>query len=191
MDRDSRRIGATVRSARRLAAIVLTLLIVPVAASLSGLPAASAAVVLPAGFSLNPIATGQPERNLSNFEFLPGGGVMLMGRNGLLTVVSGDGPPRTLTTLPEPVSTLDVGAIGLTLAPDYATTGKLYTFYIRNTPAGRVLRISAWTASPPGDPTTLADERTIIEAPQTSGYHGGGTVLVAPDGNLLISIGDD
>ena len=160
-------------------------------AVLLAVPTAEAAVALPAGFSLQSVATGQPEGNLSNFEFLPGDGVMLLGRNGLVTVVSGDGPPRTLATLPGTASLGDLGALGLTLAPDYALSGKLYTMYAHDGPSGRVLRVSAWTASPPEDPTTLAGERIILDAPLGSAYHGGGTVLVAPDGKLLISVGDN
>lgn len=180
-------------SRSRLRPRTAVLLILAQFAVLLGAPPirAQAAVVVPAGFSLQSMATGQPEGNLSNFEFLPDDGVMLLGRNGLITVVSGDGPPRTLATLPGTSSTGDLGALGLTLAPDYALSGKLYTWYVRSAPSGRILRVSTWTASPPADPTALTGERTILEAPLTSAYHGGGTVLVAPDGKLLISVGDN
>ena len=52
------------------------------------------------------------------------------------------------------------------------------------------MRVSRWTAAPVDNPTTLGGEQVLLEVPFTSVYHGGGTVLVAPDGKLLISIGD-
>jgi glucose/arabinose dehydrogenase/chitodextrinase len=153
---------------------------------------ADAAVVIPAGFTPVPITTGQPGGNLTNFEFLPDDQVLTLGRDGRVTVVSNDAPPRTLATIPSVAHTGDLGALGLTLAPDYATTGKLYVLYAAVTAAGRVLRVSRWTASPADNPTSLSGEQILLQTPLlTSAYHGGGTVLVAPDGKLLVSIGDN
>ena len=152
---------------------------------------AVAAVALPPGFSLQSIATGQPDGNLTNFEFLPGGGVLMLGRNGLITVSTGGVPPRTLASLPGAASILDLGALGLTLARDYAVTGKLYTFYARDAAVGRVARVSSWTASPPVAPTSLSNEHVILESPLNAAYHAGGTVLEALDGSLLVSLGDN
>lgn len=52
---------------------------------------ATAAVVIPTGFTPVRIPTGQPAANLANFEFLPGGQVLTLGRDGLVTVVSDAG----------------------------------------------------------------------------------------------------
>ncbi len=179
------------RQSRKVFAFVLAWLLLLVTAPVIDMQAAEAAVALPAGFSLQSIATGQPEGSLTNFEFLPGDGVMTLGRSGLITVVSGDAPPRTLLSIPDIRAVGDLGALGLTLAPDYATSGRLYTWYTHNTANGFRLRVSRWTADPPADPTTLTGEQVIVEAPLQVNYHGGGTVLVAPDGNLLVSTGDN
>ncbi len=174
------------------ALLVVPLLIAGVVVSLPPADAAETAVVIPAGFTPVPIATGQPAANLTNFEFLPGERVLTLGRDGRLTVVSDDAPPRTLLTIPAVAHTGDLGALGLTLAPNYATTGRLYLQYARTTATGsRVMRVSRWTAAPVDNPTTLGGEQVLLEAPLSGVYHGGGTVLVAPDGKLLISIGDN
>ncbi|TCO49370.1 glucose/arabinose dehydrogenase [Kribbella antiqua] len=174
-----------------IAALIAPVLLVTVVQATSQ-DSADAAVSIPTGFTPVPIPTGQPEGNLTNFEFLPDDRVLTLGRDGQVTVVSNDAPPRTVTTIPNAAHTGDLGALGLTLAPDYATTGKLYVLYARDTADGRVLRVSRWTAEPAADPTSLTGEEVLLETPLlTSIYHGGGTVLVAPDGKLLVSIGDN
>ncbi|WP_344111094.1 PQQ-dependent sugar dehydrogenase [Kribbella alba] len=179
------------RSRTVIAALFAPVLLVTVVQA-SSPDSADAAVVIPAGFTPVPIATGQDPGSLSNFEFLPDERVLTLGRDGRVTVVSNDAAPRILTTIPSAAHTGDLGALGLTLAPDYATTGKLYLQYASDTAAGRVIRVSRWTATPAANPTSLAGEQVLLETPLlTSIYHGGGTVLVAPDGKLLVSIGDN
>jgi glucose/arabinose dehydrogenase len=179
-----------------LAALLVPVLLLTVL-QLSSSKSADAAVVYPAGFTPVQIDVNQTQGNLTNFEFLPGDGILTLGRDGRVTVVT-NGVPRILTTIPNVGHPGDLGALGLVLAPDYATTGKLYIQYTREIPATataplrRFHIVSRWTASPAADPTSLVEEQVLVQSPDlTSIYHGGGTVLVAPDGMLLISFGDN
>src|SRR5690349_4925724 len=86
----------------------------------------AAALTLPAGFRLVDHATGQAAYNLSNFTWLENGGLLTSGRDGTVTFVPAGGSPRVLTTVPTVRAVSDHGLLGLALANDYPTTGRVY-----------------------------------------------------------------
>src|SRR5213595_862528 len=93
--------------------------------------AAAAVPVLPAGFSLHAIPTGQAANDLTGFVELPDGGAITIGKCGKVTFVPTTGAPRTLITVPA-ACVQDIGLIGIALPPDFASTRQVYTFYSAN-----------------------------------------------------------
>ena len=88
---------------------------------------ASAAVpVLPAGFALEPVATGQAENDLTGFVELPTGGAITIGKCGKVTFVPVAAPPRQLATVPA-ACVQDIGLVGVALPPDFSTSRRVYT----------------------------------------------------------------
>lgn len=155
-------------------------------------PAASAAgATLPAGFVLRDQPSGQAANDLTDFAYLPDGSMLTTGKQGKVDWVGLDGQAHVLTTLGVN-SGGDLGLIGLAIAPDYATSHKIYL--ARSTPVVNgafTLRVASWTVTGATDPTGLSAEQVILEVPGISTVHGI-TGLVAPkDGTLWISFGDN
>ncbi len=171
--------------ARLFLAVLLALALTPAAPR-----PAEASATLPDGFRLESIATGQPAYNLSSFAFVPGG-MLTLGRSGLITMVPTGGAPRVIGTIPDVVVRSDLGALGLAVGPDFATTGFVYVAYNWRTPVAEFARISRWTLTPAAAPTAMGAEHVLLDdIRQDRPVHGIGTVLVAPDGALLVGMGD-
>ncbi len=171
-------------TARFFLAVLLALALTPAAPS-----PAEASATLPDGFRLESIATGQPAYHLSSFAFVPGG-MLTLGRSGLITMVPTGGAPREIGTIPDVVVRSDLGALGLAVGPDFATTGFVYLAYNWRTPEAEFSRISRWTLTPAAAPTAMGAEHVLLDVRQDRPVHGIGTVLVAPDGALLVGMGD-
>jgi hypothetical protein len=81
------------------------------------------------------------------------------------------------------------GLLGLAFAPDYATSGIFYVYYVD---LGGNLQLSRFLRSA-GDPD-LADpdsERLVLNIPHPSNSHNGGTIAFSPvDGMLYLGLGD-
>ena len=80
------------------------------------------------------------------------------------------------------------GLLSIALAPDFATTGKLYAFYAGSVTGGDI-QIDEFTAS--GDSAELASRRPVLTIEHSqSPNHNGGQLQFGPDGYLYISTGD-
>src|SRR3954471_2712608 len=133
------------------AAVALT------AATLAGTPA-NAATLSP-GFAVVDLPSGQAE-TLTDFAFAPDGSWFTIGKNGRVAWVSAAGEPRTLATLPV-VTVQDLGLTGLAVAPDYATSHKIYLARTMKVDGVRTMRLGAVTRQ--GDPqaTYPAPQRVV------------------------------
>jgi uncharacterized protein with LGFP repeats len=159
----------------------------------------AAALTLPAGFRLVDHATGQAAYNLSNFTWLENGGLLTSGRDGTVTFVPAGGSPRVLTTVPTVRAVSDHGLLGLALANDYPTTGRVYLAYDKGDPAGSGFGVvEEWRATPSASPTSFTRSATVLDGSsmspplaQVGRFHGIDSVEVAPDDTLFVSIGDD
>jgi glucose/arabinose dehydrogenase len=79
------------------------------------------------------------------------------------------------------------GLLSVALAPDYASSGRLYVFYTRR--GDGALQIDELTAS--GDRAPLSSRRPVLTIPHPdAGNHNGGQLQFGPDGYLYIGTGD-
>jgi uncharacterized repeat protein (TIGR03806 family) len=83
----------------------------------------------------------------------------------------------------------DDGLLSLALAPDYATSGRIYVLYVTEEP--RHIRVSTFGRGDEGglDPDS---EAVLFEEPKIpdTNSHSGGSLHIGPDGYLYGSIGD-
>ena len=81
------------------------------------------------------------------------------------------------------------GMLGLAFHPNYSQNGYFYVYYTEGSTHSMILaRYSASVADPnQADPSS---EQIILEIPQDSISHKGGTVAFGPDGYLYLSVGD-
>ena len=79
------------------------------------------------------------------------------------------------------------GLLGLAFHPEYASNGLFYVYY---TDKGDDSRIVEYAVSSNPDVADESTARDILEVIQPATNHNGGMILFAPDGNLMISLGD-
>lgn len=138
------------------------------------------------------VAPGQPDRAY----------VVEQGGRGapsrVVTLRAGDAAPSTFVDLSDRVVTGgEAGLLGLAFHPDYAQNGRVFVSYTAPVASPQtgvrvfVSRVSefARSATDPlrADPAT---ERVLLEVDQPESNHNAGAILFAPDGTLLIALGD-
>ena len=163
---------------------------------------ASAAPTLPAGFTWTPQDTGLGSGQLSDFVFLDpsgaGGGVLAIGKSGGVRYVAPGGSPQVVSLVPAPNfnDAVDLGLLGIALANDYGSSGRVYLYYTYCatapcTNANTVARLGRYTAAPLNAPTTLTYDGSVLDGiPAEVFAHGGGSISVASDGTLWVTTGD-
>jgi glucose/arabinose dehydrogenase len=183
------------RRTRIFIVLVVTLGLVP----LFGSAPAAAAMTIPAGFTVVDYKTGQAAYELTNFAWTGDGGLITIGKDGTITFVPNGGSPRKLTKIPGVRAVDDHGLLGLALANDFATSGRVFLSYDKGDPDGTGYgMLEEWKASPAANPTSFTRLRAVVDGSaasprlsQTGPTHGINTVLVAPDDTLYWSLGDN
>ena len=146
------------------------------------LPAsASAATLEPVGSFVDPIYVtsypNDPDR------------LLVVEREGRVQLVTG-GTTSTFLDATSLVGTItdERGMWSIALAPDFASTGKLYAFYAGGATDGD-LQLDEFTAA--GDSVDLATRRPVLTIEHSSaGNHNGGQLQFGRDDYLYISTGD-
>ena len=164
------------------AVLVLGLLLIPAPAH--------AVAALPTGFALSERASGQEPYQLTDFAYLPDGGILSTGKPGTVAWVAPDGGSKTIANLPT-YDVQDLGLVGIAVATDYLTSREIYL--ARSVPSGDggfTIRLARWTVTGADEPTGLGGERVLVELPGESTVHGITGIVTAPDNTVWVSIGD-
>jgi glucose/arabinose dehydrogenase len=166
------------RSVQRLLAVLAT------AALLAPVGAAASPQLVPVGTFDNPMYVTAPPGDRSR--------LFVVERAGTVRVVA-DGARR-------PGAFLDLsgqvgldgerGLLSIAFAPDYATSGLVYSYLAAAGPVGQ-LQVREYRAEPAGDRVDPASERIVWRQDHgESPFHNGGTIAFGPDGMLWIATGD-
>ncbi|HEX6462582.1 MAG TPA: PQQ-dependent sugar dehydrogenase [Candidatus Saccharimonadales bacterium] len=162
---------------------------------------AYAAPQFPTGFLRTQITSGY-QFGLSDFSFLPDSqgavsrNMLALSKAGNIRFVSASGESRQVGALAGVFDTGDLGAVSLSLAPNYLSSRQvaiLATYQASPLPLGRV---DIYTVDDAVNPTSLTFTRTVLGGitqnnNQNGGLsHGPGTVIWAQDGTLYAGFGD-
>jgi glucose/arabinose dehydrogenase len=172
--------------------VCTSVLIVGVAVLVATAPASAQTVQLaPFGgqtFALPYYVTGAPADPAQVFV-VEGGGTIRLVKDGATQ-------PTPFLTIPEVFTGCDAcGLLSMAFAPDYATSGRFYVFYTRDSTVSTeqyYLRIEEFrrSAADP-DVADVASRRVVLEIPHLdTTFHNGGQLQFGPDGLLYISVGD-
>jgi uncharacterized protein with LGFP repeats/glucose/arabinose dehydrogenase len=184
---------------RLVVGVVATLLLAGVTPTLGQ----AATPVLPAGFVRVPTSSGQPFGDLTDFAFVPDAtgkltrGFISLGRaQAAVKYTDPSGAIRTLAIIPNVYTNGDYGLVGLSLSPDYLTTGEVA---LAATYAGNpypVSRLDLMKVDNPLSPTRFTFVKTLLgpisqnDGQPTANSHAAGTVVWASDGTLYAGFGD-
>jgi glucose/arabinose dehydrogenase len=151
-------------------------------------PSASAATVLPTGFTDTEWVSGLSRPY--QMEFAPDGRLFVSQQGGRLRVIkNGVLQPTAFVTLSVD-SRGDRGLIGIAFDPDFSVNHFVYVYYTTPTPVPHN-RVSRFTAD--GDVAVPGSETVLIELEDlgASTLHNGGSIHFGGDGKLYITTGDN
>ena len=125
-----------------------------------------------------------------SMAFLPDGRILISERAGRLRIVMADGSPSepTISGLPNLLARDQGGLLGIALDPDFARNQQLYFSYTEQ--QGNIAGTAVARAKLVGN--QLKDVQVIFrQSPKTDGTkHFGSRLVVAPNGNLFVTLGD-
>lgn len=127
--------------------------------------------------------------NIWGMAFLPDGSMLVTERRGRMRIVSADGKVgEPLAGLPEIYAQGQGGLLDVVLAPDFATSKKIYFSYSEPGKGGNSTAVSFATLK---DNKLENVTRVFSQQPKIdSGAHFGSRLVWAPDGTLFITLGD-
>ena len=144
------------------------------------LPATADALTLqPVGSFTTPIHVASPPGDASRLFVVERGGAVRLVKDGVM---------QATPFLTASVSTDgERGLLALAFAPDYATSGRLYTY---STDSGGDIRIDLWQRSLSPDVAVPVPTLVLRIEHSLRNNHNGGDLHFGPDGLLYISTGD-
>jgi glucose/arabinose dehydrogenase len=172
----------------RVAILGTFALLMTVAITFGAPPSASAATVLPTGFTDTQWVAGL--NRAYQMEFAPDGRLFVSQQGGRLRVIKNG----VLLATPFVTITVDSqgdrGMIGIAFDPAFATNHFVYVYYTTPTPVPHN-RVSRFTAA--GDVAVAGSEKVLIELPNLGAetIHNGGSIHFGADGKLYITTGEN
>lgn len=127
--------------------------------------------------------------NIWDMAFLPDGSMLVTERRGRMRIVTAEGKVgEPITGLPEIYARGQGGLLDVVLAPDFATSKKIYFSYSEPGKGGNSTAVSSATLN--GNKLENLT-RVFSQQPKIdSGGHFGSRLVWAPDGTLFITLGD-
>jgi len=125
--------------------------------------------------------------------FLPDGRLLVTERPGRLRVIGADGQPGApVSGVPEVWAEGQGGLLDVALAPDFETSGRLYLSYAQPGLGGAGTAVMAASLRLSGDSGALEDQQVIFRMNRFTGrgQHFGSRIVIAPDGNLFVTLGE-
>ncbi len=136
---------------------------------------------------VNVIAEGL--ENVWGMAFLPDGSMLVNERAGRMRIVTADGKiGKPLTGLPEIVAQGQGGLLDVVIAPDFATSKKIYFSYSEPGKGGNSTAVSSATLN--GNALENVTRIFSQQPKVNSNNHFGSRLVWAPDGTLFITLGD-
>lgn len=138
-------------------------------------------------FQVKTIAEGL--ENIWGMAFLPDGSMLVTERRGRMRIVNADGKVgEPLAGLPEIYAQGQGGLLDVVLAPNFASSKKIYFSYSEPGKGGNSTAVSFATLN--GNKLENVT-RVFSQQPKIdSGAHFGSRLVWAPDGTLFITLGD-
>jgi glucose/arabinose dehydrogenase len=124
--------------------------------------------------------------------FLPDGALLVTERGGTMRIVKDGKVSKPVANVPKVVVKGEGGLLDVALAPDFAKSGNIYFSYTepRQNGTGTVMARARLVSN--GDGAELENVSVLLSVKQSTkgSAHFGSRVLVAPDGKLFVTMGD-
>jgi aldose sugar dehydrogenase len=137
--------------------------------------------------------TRTPVATFSNpwaMTFLPDGRLLVTEKPGRLFLVTTGGAKTQVAGVPAVVSSGQIGLHDVIVAPDFASSGRIYLSYMEAASGGERLAVARATLGGGAAPA-LSNLQVIWRGtPATTGGHPGARLAISPDGFLFVSSGD-
>jgi glucose/arabinose dehydrogenase/PKD repeat protein len=125
----------------------------------------------------------------TQIAFTPDGRMLIAERDGTIWVVPAGASqvsPTPFLQLPSVATEDERGLLGITLDPQFALNGYVYTYYTHGSLRNRVSRFTAI-----GDAASSSSEVVLWQNTTPAAiWHQGGDLHFGPDGYLYVSVGD-
>jgi glucose/arabinose dehydrogenase len=124
--------------------------------------------------------------------FLPDGALLVTERSGTMRIVDEGEASKPITNVPKVAVQGQGGLLDVVLAPDFATSNKIYFTFSQagRGGAGTALASARLVRNPDG--AALEDVSLLVSMNKktTKGQHFGSRIVIAPDGKLFVTMGE-
>lgn len=123
---------------------------------------------------------------------LPDGALLVTERAGRLRLVFDGRVGAPISGVPDVVARGQGGLLDVALAPDFAQSGVIFLSYAKQMPGGSGTAVMRAVLTRTDETGALGDQTVIFEMNKgsTRGQHYGSRIVVAPDGNLFVTLGE-
>lgn len=129
-------------------------------------------------------------RNPWGFGFLPDGEMLITERGGRLRFVAANGTRHSVSGVPKVQADGQGGLLDILIPRDFAQSREIYLTFAKKQRSGSGTAVARGRLSTDGQ--SLTDVTVIFEIAEGSsgGRHFGSRIVEAPDGNLIVTVGD-